>query len=268
MIRFPKCLALKTPFIVAALVTPLLFGGGAQATALFSSSATVSLTITGIENVTSPGGTIDIEILGGVAEAEPFSPPFPPVVFTEGTGTGSATAVLSPLLTPPFFDDPTLLDIGDSLSITLTSSGSADSTGYAEAYAIATALMTIDNFSMTDDIEISFLLEISAAATASVDDAILEDAVGDSSIFFDTLTGSGPFVDEFIEADALFGPSGDSFDLSLEFMLVVGADDSEEVLIVADVGGFAEAIPAPGAALFLLGGVIWFGTFRRRFHHG
>lgn len=58
------------------------------------------------------------------------------------------------------------------------------------------------------------------------------------------------------------------FDLSLAFSLIIGADDFDEVLIVADVGGFADSIPAPGAALFLLGGAIWFGTRRRRDRRG
>ena len=265
MIRFTTGIARRFSLIAVTVAAPLLLAGNAHATAMFSSSATVTLTITGIENVTTPGGALDIEILGGVAEAEPFGPPFPPEIFTEGTGTGSTTVVLSPPLTPPFFDDPTVMGIGDGLSISLTSSGSADGTGYAELYALATGLITIGNFSFTDDVEVSFLLDISIAATASVDDAVLEDAIGDASAFVDTLSGLGPFIDEFIEADALFGPPGDTFDLSIGFSLIVGADDFDEVLVFADVGGFAEAIPAPGAALFLLGGAIWFGTRRRGF---
>lgn len=263
MIRFPKCVTRKLPIVIAIVAAPFLFAGGAHATAMFSSSATVTLTITGIENVTDPGGILDVEILGGVAEALPFGPPAPPVIFTEGTGTASSTAVLSPPLTPPSFDDPTVLGIGDGLSISLTSSGSADTTGYADLIAVATGLLTIDNFSLTDDVEVSFLLSISVAATASVDDAILEDAIGDATVFVDTFSGFDPLVDEFIEADGLFGPPGDSFDLSLGFSLIVGADDSDGVLMVADVGGFAEALPSPGSVAFLVAGAVVIAVRRR-----
>lgn len=267
MIRFPKCVTRKLPHLFAIVASSLLFAGGAHATAMFSSSATVSLTVTGVDNVTTPGGTIDIEILGGVAEAEPFGPPLPPEIYTEGTGTGSATAVLSPPLTPPFFGDPTVLGIGDGLSISLTGSGSADPSGYADVIAIATAFLTIDNFSLTEDVEVSFMLDISLAATASVDDPILEDALGDASIFFDAFSGTGPLVDEFIEADALFGPPGDSFDLSLSFSLIIGAEESDAILMVADVAGFAEAVPAPGSVIFLIAGTLVLAVRRRVIAH-
>ena len=110
MIPDLNTLARRFSLVVAVAAAPLLFAGSAHATAMFSGSSTVSLTITGIENLTAPGGALDIEILGGVAEAEPFSPPIPPETFTAGTGTASATATLSPMLTPPFFDDPAILD--------------------------------------------------------------------------------------------------------------------------------------------------------------
>lgn len=230
---------------------------------MFSGSSTVSLTITGIDNLTMPGGVMDIEILGGVAEAEPFSPPIPPETFTAGTGTASATTTLSPMLTPPFFDDPAILGVGDGLSISLASSGSADLTGYAEAFAIATGLLTIENFSLTDTVEVSFLLDISLDATASIDDAIVEDAIGDASVFVDTFSGIDPIADEYIEADGLFGPPGDTFDLSLAFSLIVGPDDGDEVLIVTDVSGFAEAVSVPGTVGLLIAGAVIIAVRRR-----
>lgn len=58
-------------------------------------------------------------------------------------------------------------------------------------------------------------------------------------------------------------PAGATLGLSLEFSLIVGPNGSDEVLIVTDVGGFAEAIPAPGAVLFLLGGAILISARQR-----
>lgn len=263
MIRFPKCVARKLSIILPVLVLPVGFAGGAHATAMFSSDVTASLTVIGIENLTSPGGTLDIEILAGAAEAAPFGPPSPPDIFTEGSATASASSILSPPLTPPLFDDPTVLGIGDGLSVSLTSSGSADATGYAEVIAIATGLLTIDNFSSTDDVEVTFSLDVSVLSTASVDDPILEDAIGDATVFVDAFSGVDPIVDEFIEADALFGPPSDIFALSIEFSLTIGADDSDELLMVVDAGGFAEALSSPGSVVFLVAGALVIAVRRR-----
>jgi len=178
MARFPNCVVRAAPFLSAIFVAPLLITTGAQATTLFSASASasVSLTVTGITNLTS-GDPLDIEILGGVFETDPFGSAPLAEVFTVGAASGSTTSAVSPGLTPTDFDDPTALRIGDSLTIDLTASGTADPIGYADAFNAAFGLITIENLSMSDTVEFSFELVVDLMTDASVDDFLLEDAL-------------------------------------------------------------------------------------------
>ena len=196
MARFPNCVVRAAPFLSAIFVAPLLITTGAQATTLFSASASasasVSLTVTGITNLTS-GDPLDIEILGGVFETDPFGSAPLAEVFTVGAASGSTTSAVSPGLTPTDFDDPTALRIGDSLMIDLTASGTADPIGYADAFNAAFGLITIENLSMSDTVEFSFELVVDLMTDASVDDFLLEDALAFAgvdaySVFF---LGSG-----------------------------------------------------------------------------
>lgn len=255
MLRFPKCVVRVVPVIFALAITPAVLPSGAQATAMFSSAATVTVTLTGVENLTAPGGTLDVEILAGTASTDPFVGDTFPFEFTEGTGSASGISTGSPGLTPPDFDDPTVLGVGDSLSMTATALGTADSIGYAEVLSAVFGLITVDNFSLTDEVAVSFLLEFSLSADASVDDALIEDAIGDATVDVFSFDGDVD-VEEFIEADGLFGPFDPSFADSFGFTLIVGADDFDGIELIVDAGGFAEAIPAPGGLAFLLAGLL------------
>ena len=255
MLRFPKCVVRVAPFLFAFAIAPVALPSGAQATAMFSGSASVSLTVVGIDNLTSPGGTLDVEILAGTATSDPFSGDTFPFEYSEGLASTSSSAVISPELTPPFFDDPTVLDIGDSLSIAISGSATADTSGYAEIFAAAFGLITIDNYSLTDEVLVSFLLSYSMAAEASVDDPVLEDAIGGAGVGVFS-AGGDVSLDEFVEADGLFGPFDDAFSDVFLVTLVIGADDFDDIEIYVDADGLAEAIPAPGGLAFLLAGLL------------
>lgn len=256
MLRFPKCVARVAPIVFALAIAPVVLPSGAQATAMFSSSATVTITLTGVEN-TDPFSTapLDVEILADTASTDPFGVDTFPLTFTEGTGVASGISTGSPTVTPPDFDDPTLLGIGDSLTMTASGSGSADSIGYAEVFSAVFGLITVDNFSTTDDVAVSFLLEFSMAAEASVDDPLIEDALSDATVGVFSFGGDVD-VDEFIEADGLFGPFDAAFADSFGFTMIVGADDFDDIEFFVEASGFAEAIPAPGGLAFLLAGLL------------
>ena len=66
----------------------------------------------------------------------------------------------------------------------------------------------------------------------------------------------GVDVEEFVYADGLFGPFDPSFADSFSFTLIIGADDFDEIELIVDAGGLAEAIPAPGGLVFLLAGLL------------
>lgn len=256
MLRLPKCVVRVVPFVFALFLAPAVLPSGAQATAMFSGSASVTITLTGIENV-DPFSTapLDVEVLAGTASTDPFGGDTFPFVFTEGTGTASGVSTGSPAVTPPFFDDPTVLGVGDSLTMTASGEGTADSVGYAEVFSAAFGLITVDNFSVTDDVAVSFLLEISLSADASVDDPLLEDALSDAS--FGVFSFGGDVDAEgFIEADGLFGPPDAAFTDLFGFTMIIGADDFDDIELFVDAGGFAEAISAPGGLVFLLAGLL------------
>ncbi|MGB0629742.1 MAG: hypothetical protein ACPGRZ_03530 [Alphaproteobacteria bacterium] len=223
---------------------------------MFATSAKATLTVTGIENLTVPGDPVDVEILGGVFGSDPFGFPVFPDIYTEGEGTAGATSAVSPELTLPDFDDPTILDIGDSLSIDLTTSGSAAAPGdFAGALIGALGIVTIDNLSLTDDVAVSFLLDIMLDVTASLDDPLTEDAVGGAGVDAYSFGGDLDLIEE-VEADALFGIFDPPFTSSLAFTLTIGADDFYDIEIFVETGGFAEVLPAPGGMLMLLGGLV------------
>lgn len=262
MLRFPKCVVRVVPFIFALAIAPVILPSGAQATAMFSSAATVTVTLTGIENtLPSSMAPLEVEVLAGTASTDPFVGDTFPFEFTEGTGTASGISTGFPGLTPPDFDDPTVLGIGDSLSMTATALGSADSAGYAEVLSAVFGLITVDNFSTTDEVAVSFLIEFSLSADASVDDALLEDAIGDATVDVFSFDGDVD-VEELIEADGLFGPFDPSFADSFAFTMIVGAEDFNGIELIVDAGGFAEAIPAPGGLAFLLAGLLFIRSRR------
>lgn len=256
MVRIPAFLPripalLLVLFAVQLAFTPI----GAQAAAIFSGSASVSITLTGIENLTTPGGSVDVEILGGVSDLDPFvgGPPEPEIIL-EGTGTGSATAVISPTLSPPDFDDPTVLGIGDGISIFVSGSGDAGSAGYADVLIAAFGAITADNFSLTDTVEIFFDLVVDMSTSASIGDPFLEDALGHAEV---AAYSCSCFLDYFahIDADALFGEFDPPVSDSLSFSLIVGPGSYEVIEVYAEAGGFAEKIPAPGGLATFAAGI-------------
>lgn len=73
MLRFPKCVDRVGPVTFALAIAPAVLPSGAHATAMFSSFASVTVTLTGVANTdTLSTAPIDVEILAGTASTDPF----------------------------------------------------------------------------------------------------------------------------------------------------------------------------------------------------
>ena len=232
----------------------------AAATALYSSMASATLTITSVTNDTTPGDLSALTVEGGVDVTGCFCGP---ALFIEGNATGFATASGSPEFTLPDYE-PVALGAGDSLTMSLSGGGSANSVGYTDTVLEALAGVLMSNDSATDSFTITFTLSYNIMATASIGDALVEDAVGEAGILAYSFSSEDEIVDAYAEADPLFGIFTGPFVDTITFTLALDpfAFDFVEVNLFA--GGFAEALPEAGTLFVMIAGLAAFAGFRRR----
>jgi hypothetical protein len=205
----------------------LLFGfsAAAQATAIFESFSGATLSITSIENLTSPGSLASLTISGDsdvIAEEALFNG-------NALAGTGSRVSVTG---ASPFLE----------LSHIAGAAGTADPVGTAEAFVLTDGFLSFANSSPTDTFLILLLLDYQLTAAASVNNAATEDAF--SSAFVNLLSESS--IIDFssrVRADALLGPASDADDAQQLFQLFVGPAGADTVFLSAFADGFAEAVP-------------------------
>ena len=258
---------LQRTAMAAALALPLAFGDAttSHATAMFSAAATVTIEVTDIVNT----ATMDATGIGDVEIGADVFPIDADVFFLEGSADGSASAMGSPESVPPDFDLVPLA-IGDSLSIMVSVSGTADpfvftpdAFGHVDAIAFGIGFIGLENLSLTETFEVFFKLTFSLTADASLDDPVNEDALGAADVLIDSDSGLLIF-DEIVEADALFGIFDPDVIGMTTFSLVLGPEGFDDILAQVGVDGFAVVLPEPGTlALFGLG-LAGLGLARRR----
>jgi hypothetical protein len=232
----------------------------ARATALYTSTANASLTIVGVVNDTTPGDLTGLSIQGGVEIGSCFCGP---ALFVEGNATGFATPSGAPQFLPPDYD-PVTLGIGDVLSMSLATGGSANPVGYTEAGLDGFAVIFFENTSSTDSYTVTLTLSYSLITAASIDDAVMEDAVGDASLLAYSFNDPSDIADEYSEADALFGIFTGPVVNSITFSLALGPNGFDIVEVDLLAGGFAEALPEAGTLFVMLAGLAALSGIRRR----
>jgi len=242
---------LKFTVVMAAVAFLAILSGtqDARALALYSASASGTLTIVSATNFDTPGDFTDLTITGDA---------FVPIddVFTDGSGiatTGGFADVLG---------DPLDIMIGDGLDQLSEVDGSASAVGYAESTHLTDGLLDLTNGSATDTFEIFFELAYSLSASASVGDPATEDAYAEATI--DLLDDLG-FVDVFetVLADALFGPPSDSLSDVVFFSIILAPGEIDSLALLSDADGFADAIPVPPTLALLAVGLVALGWRRR-----
>ncbi len=221
--------------LYAAAVFLLGFSAAARATAIFDASSSATLSIAGIQNLTSPGSLLGLSV-GGESEVIDEQALF---VGNASASTGSGAVVTGAL---PFLGLDQLAAAG----------GTAGAVGTAEAFVLTDGFLRFENAS-TDSFLITLLLNYALSAAAAVDDASSEDAF--SSAFVDLVSDSST-IDFFssVAADAVLGPPSDDDSGQLFFELLVGPGGIDTVFLSTFADGFADDVSGPrGLDAFLYG---------------
>ncbi len=216
--------------LYAAAVLLLGFSAAARATAIFDASSSATLSITGIENLTSPGSFLGLGVSGQsevIAEEALF----------HGNATASTDSGAEVIGATPFL----------GLDQLAAAEGTAEAVGTAEAFVLTDGFLAFENTSPTDSFLITLMLDYALSAAATVDDASSEDAF--SSAFVDLISES-PSIDFFsiVVADALLGPPSSDESGQLFFELLVGPGGSDTVFLSTFANGFADAFQVPEAS--------------------
>ncbi len=237
---------LRSLYAAAALL--LGFSAAARATAIFDASSSATLSIAGIENLTSPGSFLGLSVSGesDVIAEEALSDG------NASASTGSGAEVTG---APPFLGLGQLAAAG----------GTAEAVGTAEAFVLTDGFLRFENASSTDSFLITLLLDYALSAAAAVDDASSEDAF--SGAFIDVVSDSST-IDFFsrVAADALLGPPSDGDGGLLFFTLLVGPGGSDTVFLSTFADGSADAFQVPEASTLslLFAAFLALGWRRRR----
>lgn len=223
---------LRTLYAAAALLFG--FSAAARATAIFDVSSSATLSIAGIENLTSPGSFLGLSVSG---ESE--------VIAEEALSGGNASASTGSGAevtgAPPFL----------GLDQLAAAEGTAEAVGTTEAFVLTDGFLRFENTSATDSFLITLLLDYALSAAAAVDDASSEDAF--SSAFVNLVSDSST-TDFFsvVAADAVLGPPSDDDNAQLFFELLVGPGGSQTVFLSTFADGFADAKVPEASTLSLL----------------
>ena len=210
----------------ASMVLALLVAAApeVEATAVFSANALATLELT-------PSNGTDLDFF--------VDPSADDLVFEIGSASGAAASSASPL------------DMGIDVSGEAT--GQAAGNGQVEAFSTADGFFVLTNRSMTDAIELSFILNYRIEGSAFIDDFANEDAFGQASIM---LEGFGAFDTTILSFEVFADPFETHSDASIiTGTLFLPPSGTGELILFADASGFASAespVSEPGA-LFLLG---------------
>jgi hypothetical protein len=144
----------------------------------------------------------------------------------------------------------------------------ADLIGSAEALHSTRSLITLENISSINTLEVKFWTEFTASATASVNDPVIEDAYGRGRVSI-TSDLIGEIVSEEIIAQPLSGIADLPVDKNLVFSLVLGPGEGDEITSFVDALAETSSIPEPSTILLIGTGLVGLaGLSRKLTNHG
>jgi hypothetical protein len=223
----------------------------ANAAAIASADASVILTITEINNISTPGDLADLEI-SGLAGTD-FS--------SEEASAGSNASISS--VTNPLID--TVFNIGDGLEINSGAVSNSFFSGSSLALIFNSGIIDLINNSLTDTFEIAFSLDFNLSVSAIVDDIFNEDAIAAA-----TFTLSDDLLDidleEIIFADSVISPPIDSLSDTLSFLLRLAPETSNQLFLEVAAATSTESVsvPEPSTYILCLLGLIFFSWQKKR----
>jgi hypothetical protein len=193
--------------LLKSILTLVLLGAvavvsapNARASAMFSADASLTAKLVSVTNDTTPGALTDFFIDGFFIDI--------PFVDELVDGTGAGTASASPAVGHLFSLAP--LEIGDSVSIFASASGSASAPeGFVDEFATAFAGLFFLNDSVGDSFTIELSFDAALATAASITGVDTDDSVAIAAFIIDTFGPAAHLVDlatGLAEADGFFGP--------------------------------------------------------------
>ena len=236
------------------LALVLTFAGApAQATAIYTASASAVLTVQSING----GELSNLSITASTEITDENS-------MSGGNGTASTDGSAIP-------SGSTVLSPGGTINLMAMANGSADPVGNAMSFFLTDSEIEIENLSDNETFEIDFLLEYTLSAQADVDNLASEDANALSTVAVETEL-LGILFELALQANPDQGLPNDSVTDTFQFSIVVAPEDSEVINLLADAEGQATAedgpvvvdVPAPAALPLFLVALAGLAIARRR----